>query len=199
MSDPGDAISHTHAARASAHVQFQRWTSPHPSVLEALPGVDEARRVVELSVRLVPPEVLPGVLQRRQSDDDADGDQGYLRLERVHYRDKVQDGQADEVKVGQPVKLLEEVHGEEEEGGVFGGLDGVSREVPVGLLPLFLSLIRQVGLQAAELLFPRPLTTQGVPQQVQRVLPRHGGSVRFSLSQLLDPSILSQQLLRLSE
>lgn len=122
---------------------------PSSKRLNGLPGVNEARRVVELSVRLVPPEVLPGILQRRQSQDDADGDQSYLRLERVHYRDKVQNRQADKVKVGQPVELLKEVHGDEEEGGVFGGLDGVAREVPVGLLPLFLALVRQVGLQTA--------------------------------------------------
>lgn len=57
--------------------------------LSGLPGVNEAGRVVELSVRLVPPEVLPGVLQGRQSQDDTDGDQSHLRLERVHHRDKV--------------------------------------------------------------------------------------------------------------
>ncbi len=101
-----------------------------------LPAVDEARRVVKLPVRLVPPEVFPGVLQGRQRHDDTDGDQSYLRLEGVHYRDKIQNSQAHEVDVGQTVKLLKEVHGDEEEGGVFGGLYGVASEEAVGLLCL---------------------------------------------------------------
>lgn len=82
------------------------------------------------------------------------------------------------------MKLLKEVHGDEEEGGVFGGLDGVAREVPVGLTPLALTLVRQVGLQTAQLLLPHPLTCQGVPQQAQGVPPRHGGSFSSSLPQL---------------
>lgn len=144
------------------------------ALLYQLPAVDEARRVVELPVRLVPPKVLPSIFECSQSQDDTDGDQGYLRLEGVHGRDEVQNCQAHKVDVCQTVTLLKQILGEKEEEGVLGGLDSVAGEVAVGLLPLLQSFVRQIGHQIAEVLLPRPVTSHGIPDQGQRARPRHG-------------------------
>lgn len=176
---------HAWTAQHSVSI-FRTWLS-----LTQLPAVDEARRVVELPVWLVPPEVLPGVLQRSQRQNDTDGDQSYLGLESIHHRDKVQNSQAHKVDVCQAVKLLKEVHGDEEEEGVFGGLDGVAVEVAVGLLPFLQAFIRQVGHQVAEVLLPRPLTSQSISDQSQRAPPHHGCSACFLFPLLTDLSFPS--------
>lgn len=86
--------------------------SEHKNPLN-IPAIDKTWRVVDLPVRLVPPKVLPAILQGRQQQDDTDGDQSHLRLERVHHGDEVQDGYAHKVEVRKTVKLLIKVHGKE--------------------------------------------------------------------------------------
>lgn len=168
-------LLHTHTPRTQASacqvfpLHLARMTLELTSIVKArlslssLPAVNEARRVVQLPVRLVPPEILPGVLQGRQTQHDTDGNQSYLWLEGIYNGDEVEYSQAYEVDVGQAVELLEKVHGDEEERGVLGGLDAVAWEVAIGLLPLLQALIRQIGRQAAELLLPSPPAPQSLP------------------------------------
>jgi len=90
-----------------------------------VPAVDATWCIVELPVRLVPPEVLPCVLQSRQKQDDTDWDQSHLGLEGIHHGDEVQNSQAHKVDVGQTVKLFKKIHGDEQQRCVFGGFDGI--------------------------------------------------------------------------
>jgi len=165
--------------------------------LSRLPAVDEALRVVELSVRPVPPEVLPGGFQGRQREDHTDGDQSYLWLKGVDYGDKVQNSQAHKVYVSQMVKRLKEVHGDEQEDGVFSGLDGIAKEVAVGLLRIPQDLIRQIGHQVADVLFPCSLTSQSISDLVQRTLQSHSCSECFSFPLLINFSSPSSQYSKL--
>lgn len=151
-----------------------------------IPAVDGTWCVVDLPVRLVPPKVLPGVLQGRQRQDDTDGDQSYLWLKGVHHGDKVQNGQTHKVDVSQTVKLLEKVHGNEKQKWVFGGFDGVGWEEAIGLRSSPQSLVGQIGRQAAEFSLPCPLTLKGIPHQSQRAPPSHGCTVSGGL----DPPFL---------
>lgn len=77
------------------------------TVVICIPAEYEAGRIVELLVSLVPPEVLPSILDSGQCQHDTNGNERHLRLERVHHRDEIQDGQAHEVNVGHTVELLE--------------------------------------------------------------------------------------------
>lgn len=74
--------------------------------MSCLPSEYIAGHIVELLVSLVPPEILPAILDSGQCQDDTNGNESHLRLERVHHWDEIQDSQAHEINVGQAVELL---------------------------------------------------------------------------------------------
>lgn len=137
--------------------------------------------MVDLGVGPVSPVVLPQVLDGGHGQNEDHGRERQLGLERVDHRDEVQQGDEDEVDVGEAVELLEEVLGQEGQQRVLGGLDPVVGVVAVGVLPAFGALAQRVGVHGPGLgllgflLLPRPLDFRSVVGPGGGVLgvPRH--------------------------
>lgn len=78
---------------------------PRPS----LPAVDQTVHVVDLFIGPVSPVVFPQVFDGGHGQDEDHGSQSELGLERVDNRNKVEQSDEDEVNIGEPVELFEEV------------------------------------------------------------------------------------------
>lgn len=113
-------------------------------------AVDPAGGVVDPIVRTVPAPVLEGVLDGRDAQDEDEGQHGYLLPEGVHGGHEVQQNDEEEVEVGESMKLLEEILGNEGEQRVLGGTDSVVRVGPVRVLaPGYVGRHHVVGHQDA--------------------------------------------------
>ena len=79
--------------------------------------------MIDLLVRPVPPVVLPQVFDGSDGQDEDHRSQGQLGLERVDDRHEVEQRDENEVDVGEPVELFEQILGQEGEQGVLGRLN----------------------------------------------------------------------------
>lgn len=150
----------------SQHLAATLSPSPLTHTNPPLPAVHQAVHVVDLLVGPVPPVVLPQVLDGGNGQDEDDGREGELRLERVHHRHEVEQRDEDKVNIGEAVELLEEILRQEGEHGVLGGLDLVAGVVSVWVLLALGAVEEYVDVHEARLallalLFSRPLDFGG--------------------------------------
>lgn len=121
--------------------------------------------MVDFVVGPVPAVVLPEVLDGGDGQDEEDRGQGQLGFEGVDGGHKVEQGDEDEVDIGQTMELLEEVLGQEGERRVLGGLDGVGGVVSVGVVMGRLpgGVIEQVGADTPHLILLRTFPSLLLP------------------------------------
>lgn len=110
-----------------------------------VPAIDEAGHAVELTITLVASEILPSILDGSQAQNDTNGNDGHLWLESIHCWNKVEHSQAEEINIGDPMELFQQVHRDEGPDAIFCCLDTISCIVSVGMIFRFLVLVKQVG------------------------------------------------------
>ena len=82
--------------------------------------------IILFLVRPMPAPVFVAIFDSREEEHEAEGDGRGVACEHGELRDLVQAKDGEEVEVGEAAELLEEVAGEEGEGGVFAGADLVA-------------------------------------------------------------------------
>lgn len=111
----------------------------------SLPAVDQTAHVIDFLIRPVSAVILPQVFDGGDGQDEEHGGQSQFRLESLDQGDEVQQSDEDEVDVGEPVELLEEVLGQEGQQRVLGGLNLVVRVGSVRVLLPFGAVVEKVG------------------------------------------------------